>query len=209
MFNDEAELQAALLTLACPGLLIACRHIAAEDGGGLWPEETEIFRNSVPKVRRQSGAARIVARDLMQRIGHGPAAIPRVRGGPPRWPDGLVGSLAHDAEFAVAALSTTIRCRGLGIDIEPAIPLPLGIETRVATPEEQLRYPPAVLSSRLLFVVKEAVYKAVNPIDGVPLGFQDVQVNLEAMTCRTTSGWEVGIRYITRPSICALAILSN
>lgn len=145
----------------------------------------------------------------MHSLGHVPAAIPRVRGGPPRWPDGLIGSLAHDAEFAVAALSTTIRYRGLGIDIEPAIPLPQGLEARVATPEEQQRYAPDLLSSRLLFVVKEAVYKAVNPIDRVPLGFQDIQVDLEAMTCRTTSGWEVGIRYITGPSICALAVLKN
>ncbi|WP_290557384.1 4'-phosphopantetheinyl transferase superfamily protein [Aestuariivita sp.] len=209
MDSDAANLQAALEALSRPDLLVACRRILPEDGERLWPEEAAPLRMAVPKVRRQSGAARIVARDLMARLGHPPEAIPRTRGEPPCWPVGLVGALAHDSDFAVAAVSKTGRYRGIGIDIEPDLPLPPGLEADISTPQELARYTPDLLSSRLLLVIKEAVYKAVNPMDGIPLGFQDVNVDIGDMTCCTTSGWTVSIKTVTSPVICALAVLDN
>jgi len=48
----------------------------------------------------------------------------------------------------------------------------------VATPTERDQYPADLPKSRPLFVIKEAVYKVTNPLDGVFLDFHDVAVDL-------------------------------
>lgn len=207
--TGAAELGAALAGLAGPGLVTGCRRIAPGDAEALWPEEAATLRRAVPGVRAQSGAARIVARGLMARLGQAPAAIPRATGAPPRWPAGLVGSLAHDPDYAVAVLGRAERWRGLGVDLEPALPLPEGVLEEIATPYEIARLDPGGIGGRLVFAVKEALYKAVNPIDGCDLGFHDVEVDLAAGLCRTATGWRLPVACVAAPRICALVAVAR
>ncbi|WP_202356065.1 4'-phosphopantetheinyl transferase family protein [Mesorhizobium sp. 113-3-3] len=125
-------------------------------------------------VRRQSGAARIVARSLLQELGQACEAINKSTGGPPIWPRGIVGSLAHDRKTAVAAVSPKSRFLTLGIDIEPAETLPKDLIDIVTTNGERSRLGMSPLYARCLFVLKEAVYKASFPLDGLFLDFYDV-----------------------------------
>ncbi len=82
--------------------MVGHRLISPGDENALLPEETPAFASSVPKVRRASGAARIVARQLLKGLGQPECALPRGSGGAPTWPAGVVGSLAHDSRVAVA-----------------------------------------------------------------------------------------------------------
>src|SRR4029079_12042243 len=108
---------------------------------------------SVLKVRRASGAARIVARMLLSRFGREPYAIPKSTAGMPVWPDGIVGSLAHDAKVAVAAMAARPQFQSVGIDIDPAEPLAPDLLDIVATAKERDRIGDDPLRGRLLFSV--------------------------------------------------------
>jgi 4'-phosphopantetheinyl transferase EntD len=90
----------------------------------LLPEEADAFCRSAVQVRRASGAARIVARTLIERLSHKQAALAKSSAGMPIWPKGILGSLADDPSIAVAAVSTSKSLTGIGIDIEPAEALP-------------------------------------------------------------------------------------
>src|ERR1044071_7158513 len=103
--TTHQPLQRAIDAISIPGILIDHRLIAEGDELALLPEEMPAFAGSVLKVRRASGAARIVARKLLSRFGQPPRAIPKSTAGMPVWPDGIVGSMAHDSGFAIAAIA--------------------------------------------------------------------------------------------------------
>src|ERR1700761_6349782 len=113
-------LASAIEAVSVPGVTIAFRTIADGDEQALLPDELPAFGNSVVKVRRASGAARIVARSLFERFGETPRAIPKSLAGMPVWPDGIVGSIAHDNQCAVVAMARRSDFAGLGVDVEPA-----------------------------------------------------------------------------------------
>ena len=62
--TKDPVLQRAIDAMAVPGILVEHRIIASGDEFALLAEERDAFTTSVTKVRRASGAARIVARDL-------------------------------------------------------------------------------------------------------------------------------------------------
>jgi len=164
---------------------------------------------SVEKVRRQSGAARSLARHLLRPLGYDDPPILRSETGLPLWPPGIIGSLAHDAALAVAAIADARDLRSVGIDVEPAEPLPDGLVELVATPRERERYSPATLNSRLLFVLKEAIYKASFAIDQMFLDFSDVEVDLASRVGITRSGRKVHLAFTCYPRLVALAYLPH
>ena len=193
--------------IAVPGIAVAHRRIADGDELALLPEESAAFGGSVIKVRRASGAARSVARDLLRRLGQPRQAILRSVSRMPVWPDGIVGSLAHDAEVAVAAIAMQRDFAGVGIDVEPAEMLDPELLGLIATAAEQHRIHDDPYGGRLLFSVKEAVYKAVNPLDGVFLDHHDVEVDLAGRTAAIRNGRTVSFRCCVAPRIVTLAFV--
>src|SRR5262245_21730777 len=103
--------------MAVPGILVAHRIITPGDEDALLPEEAPAFASSVLKVRRASGAARTVARALLEQLGARSLAVVRGPARAPIWPEGIVGSLAHDAEIAIAAVGLRRDFLGIGIDV--------------------------------------------------------------------------------------------
>src|ERR1700676_5492437 len=83
------ELGLSLGALAPPGILIGHRLITVGDEHALLAEEAGPFERSAVHVRRASGAARIVARALLHRLGHEMTALPKSLGGAPIWPKGV------------------------------------------------------------------------------------------------------------------------
>jgi 4'-phosphopantetheinyl transferase EntD len=204
--TDE-QLALAADAVAAPGILVGHRLIADGDDLALMPEEMAAFAGSVIKVRRASGAARIVARQLMARLGEAPRAIPKSTAGMPVWPKGVVGSLAHDAKAAVAAIARQEEFLGVGVDIEPAEPLADDLLGIVATASERKSIDGDPCRGRLLFSIKEAVYKAVYPLDRTFLDHHDVEVSLSAGTAVVRAGRIVPFRYYVAAHIVALAFV--
>jgi len=207
MTTDNSALQQLLDAIAPPGILVGYRVIASGDELALLPEEFGAFATSVNKVRRASGAARIVARDLLNRFGHHNRAIVKSGSGAPIWPNGIVGSLAHDAQIAMAAIAERRNYASLGVDVEPADPLEPELLGLVASRTEMLQIHLDPCRGRLLFAVKEAVYKAVYPLDGIFLDHYDVEVNFSSGTAEVRDGRIVHFRYGIDRHIVALAFI--
>src|SRR5215475_15727645 len=134
----DPALQSAIDALSFPGIMIGHRLISPGDEHALLPEEAPTFASSVVKVRRASGAARVAVRQLLARLGYPECPVPRAPSGAPIWPMGVVGSLAHDARVAVAAVGRSRDVAALGIDVEPAQCLPPELMDMIATPQERL-----------------------------------------------------------------------
>lgn len=205
--EHDPEVDRAIAQLAVPGVLIGHRVILPDDAAALWPVERAAFARSVDKVRRASGAARIVARELMPQLGVPPQAIPKAPSGAPIWPQGLAGSLAHDAHVAIAALAHSRDFAGIGVDVEPAAPLDADLLDMVATPAERRVIAGDLLQARVLFAVKEAVYKSVHPIDGKFLDHHDVEVEFAAGIATVRNGRRVRFHCTMASHIVALAII--
>jgi 4'-phosphopantetheinyl transferase EntD len=171
---DCAPLSAALGPL---GVLVGVRRIRPGDEAAF--ADPGSARSGNLARRRASGAARIVARDLLRELGADPAApLLRLPSGAPAWPEGVIGSLAHDDDFAVAAVARRGLIIGLGVDVEPAEPLPADLVDLVLNFAERREAKGDGVTQRLVFVAKEAVYKAVHPLDGTPLEYADIEIAL-------------------------------
>jgi 4'-phosphopantetheinyl transferase EntD len=169
--------------LASRGVRIEARRIAPGDEAA-FPDATE-----PPIRRRASGAARLAAREALVALG-GPleAPLPRAAGGFPLWPTGFVGSLAHDATLAVAVASRTRDVGALGVDVEPAEALPPDVADIALLPSERRACAPDPALSRAVFAAKEAVYKAINPLDGAAPEYEDIEVDLRGALARLRDG---------------------
>lgn len=169
--------------LAAPqNILLAAAPIAPGAETALTPSETAAFARRTLAQRRASGAARQLARRLLGDCAAPPADLLVDGAGAPLWPAGFCGSLAHDETVAVAAVARKNPGAGLGlgVDVEADAPLPEEIVALVATPTELAAYGDALLRSHRLFVVKEACFKALFPLDRQFLEFHDIEVAFSA-----------------------------
>jgi len=203
----DSRLQLAIEGLSAPGIVIGHRLISHGDEHALMPEETHAFASSVVEVRRASGAARIIARQLLEGLGYTLCALPKSPSGGPMWPHGIVGSLSHDSRVAVAAVGTKRQVAALGIDIEPAEFLPPELLDIVATPQERLRIGDDPYCGRLLFAAKEAVYKAVYPLDRTFLDHHDVEIDFADRKATLRNGRVVELRFCICAHLVVLAFV--
>lgn len=202
----ETALLAQMNRLAPPAVRLGCRRIREGDEALLLPEEAAMLPARRPAARRASGAARALVRHLLAAEGLAAAAIGRGPAGDPVWPAGFTGSIAHDDEVAVCAIARKADIPSLGIDIEPAEPLPDEIAALAVTPGDILAGTDPRLATRLLFSAKEAVYKAVYPLDGEVLEYEHIRIDLARGKAITASGRSLRLSFCLLPRIVVLAI---
>jgi 4'-phosphopantetheinyl transferase EntD len=205
----DPALQTAMQSLTLPGILVGHRVIQPGDESVLLATELATITSPVPDKRRASGAARIVGRQLLQQLGIADSAIPKRVSGAPLWPDGVTGSFAHDQTVAVAAAGLRRDVGALGIDVEPATPLPADMLELVTSATERLGADGDPLRGRVVFAVKEAVYKAVHPLDGKFLDYHDIAVDLAAQRAVTKTGRMLDIRFCVTAHVIALAWMTK
>jgi 4'-phosphopantetheinyl transferase EntD len=205
---DERAMRTAVEQLCSPDILVGCRFIAPGDETALLAEEAASILSQAPHVRRASGAVRIASRGLLAQLGFPEHPIPKGASGAPVWPEGIIGSFAHDEEVAVAAVARAVDIPALGIDVEPAEPLPPDLNALVLTNRERAQLPQGSWSGRLVFAAKEAVYKAIATLDGTLLDYQDIETNLSAGRAEA-GGRCLTLRYSTSPRLIALAIIKR
>ncbi|MER6317275.1 4'-phosphopantetheinyl transferase superfamily protein [Streptomyces sp. NPDC001581] len=151
----------------------------------LYPEEEHLIRNAVPKRRLEFGTVRWCARRAMGQLGLPPAPVVPGRRGVPQWAPSVVGSMTHCAGFRGVALARSAEFASVGVDAEPNAPMPEGVLDSIALPDELRlvrelgRAVPEVAWDRLLFSIKEAVYKTWFPLTGQELDFTDALVSVD------------------------------
>jgi 4'-phosphopantetheinyl transferase EntD len=177
------EVSALAARLAEDGVQIAFRRIVAGDEAAFLELMEPVAR------RRASGAARLAARACLAKLG-GPDDVPLTRsaGRFPLWPQGFVGSLAHDDEFAVAVAARTAEVTALGVDVEPDAPLTTDVAEFALLPVEERASAADPALGRAIFAAKEAVYKAINPLDGSAPEYEDIEIDLCARRARLSDG---------------------
>src|ERR1051326_944800 len=150
----------------------------------LYPIEAEALGpRAVEKRRVLFALGRAAARDGLGALGMQNAAIPRTNSGAPVWPDGFVGSISHSDEAAIAVVGRRHDYLGLGVDLEER---GRGLSARAARlvcrPSEMAWVDVESGTERLLrlFSAKEAIFKALFPIEEVWLGFADAELSWHA-----------------------------
>lgn len=158
---------------------------AGERDVELFPEEEVAVGNAVEKRRREFVTARACAREALARLGLPAQPVPAGARGEPLWPAGVVGSITHCAGYRACAVAPASELLTVGVDAEVGEPLPAGLIGDVALPEERRwierasAEDPAVNWDRLLFSIKESIYKAWFPLARSWLGFEDASVTID------------------------------
>jgi 4'-phosphopantetheinyl transferase EntD len=151
----------------------------------LFPEEEAVIAKAVAKRRREFSTARACARAALAKIGV--PAVPILPGprGAPQWPEGVVGSITHCAGYRACAVAWASEIVTIGLDAEPHDTLPKGVLEAISLPAERERLAeltavvPGVRWDRLLFCVKESVYKAWFPLTSRWLGFEEACIDFD------------------------------
>ena len=86
------------------------------------------------------------------------------------------------------------------------VPLPGDMLEMIATPQELRRIADDPLRGKVLFAAKEAVYKAVYPLDRVFLEFRDIEVDLAGRRAMTRTGRVVALRFRLSSHVVVLAL---
>jgi 4'-phosphopantetheinyl transferase EntD len=169
-------------------ILPASAKVAATRGdldAALYPEEEAVVARAVEKRRREFITARACAREALAQLGRPPQPILPGPRGEPLWPVGIVGSITHCEGYRACAAAPAGELATIGVDAEPNQPLPEGLLGDIALPEERVllrelgRQGPGTHWDRLLFSIKESVYKAWFPLAERWLGFEDAVVAID------------------------------
>jgi len=153
-------------------------------------KEERAFLDSLSPARKPTWlAGRIALHEALRDLGLDCGPILSAKRGSPELPDGVTGSISHKRTLAVALAARKSDGLSLGVDIEP-VPAPSteagwnnrpDISSRVMTPEELAALASVPEAGRRLevvlhFSIKESLYKAINPLVGRYVSFQEATV---------------------------------
>ncbi len=167
-----------------PSVLAASARVDPADEAHLFAEERLLVASAAPKRRREFASARCLAHALLAQLGAAPGPLGREANRAPIWPVGIVGSISHCDERVAVAVAHGRDHAGVGIDIEPDVPIESGLWSRICTPTEIARLDGSDENTRgrtvrLLFSAKEALYKCVHPHAQRFIGFQEAEILLQ------------------------------
>jgi 4'-phosphopantetheinyl transferase EntD len=164
----DPVLDAALRTIAPANVTARSRRINDGDIAFLHPVELAAVEHAVAKRRREFATGRVLLRALCGATDPIPVGADRA----PVVPSGISASLAHDAEYAIAAV-TRDASLVLGIDLEPATPLDREVAALVLRPDED------GIDPHLGFTLKEAAYKAWSRGGGRMIDHHEVRLSVD------------------------------
>jgi enterobactin synthetase component D len=148
-------------------------ELAADDTPPLHPSEQPLADSLGPVRRRELAAGRTALRAALE------LDVPILADdrGAPTLPAGWVGSISHKGSRA-AGLVAPAGDGFVGIDLELAAAPRMPIEHRILTERERaaIRDPRQVT---LAFSIKEAIYKAIDPIVRRYVAFTEVELAID------------------------------
>lgn len=177
---NEAVSSALMLASSIVDPVVALAAADPQGNNSAYPEELQAVQGAVPKRRREFAAGRMAARKAMAELGAPAMAIPVGQDRAPIWPAPLVGSITHCDCACLAAIAWAGDVHMLGLDIEEFTPLAKDLLETVCTPSEQnwlSRQENPLLDAKLVFSVKECVYKAQYPLSNQLFDFQTLEMS--------------------------------
>jgi len=153
----------------------------------LTEREEAVVARAVDSRRREFATGRRLAREGLRALGlvePGRLELLPDADRVPIWPPGFVGSITHKRDLCGVAVARSEAYRGLGLDLEPARPVRPELQETICTARERgwlrgLGREEQGLRCRIVFSVKEAVYKAFYPSLRERWRFHDVAVEID------------------------------
>ena len=182
MLPEPCDLQTFMPSLFSKSVLSRFAPTSfGEDESSLHASELEVILRAVPKRRREFTAGRRLAHGLLADLRKDSMPLVPDDDRCPVWPSGVVGSISHSSSLCAVAVSLSERYQSVGLDVEDIHPLDEPLVERICLPEEisGLDSEQSGHRGKLLFSIKEAVYKCQFPLSRVFLGFHDVKVEIE------------------------------
>jgi 4'-phosphopantetheinyl transferase EntD len=147
----------------------------------LFPVEEAVILRAVAKRRDEFAAGRAYARRALEALGIDRVAIPADPERVPVWPAGIAGSISHCAEYCAAVVASSNDFAGIGFDVEPDDAVEDDLVATICSPPDLVATRElGVRAPRLVFCIKESVYKAYFPLARTFLNFNDVAVESAA-----------------------------
>jgi 4'-phosphopantetheinyl transferase EntD len=163
---DVTRLLAERLGVMAGGrVTVGARAIDPGDEDLLIGAERAVVVHAIPERRAEFATGRVLLRELLETC----EAIAVRPDRTPALPAGFVGSLAHDRDYAIAAVCRDPAVRAIGVDIEPWAEMDAGTAEIIRRPEEAMD-PVSAL------VMKEASYKAWSGLGGPLLESHDIHL---------------------------------
>ncbi|WP_371933137.1 4'-phosphopantetheinyl transferase [Bradyrhizobium sp. CCGUVB23] len=127
----------------------------------------------VQRRRREFAWGRHHAREALERLGFAPVPILSGADRAPIWPSGAMGSISHSSSDCGAVAGRSSDVLALGLDIEDEEPLEGDLLPIICTPAEieLSEWSNSRVGPKLIFAIKEAVYKSYAPATGEFLDF--------------------------------------
>lgn len=150
----------------------------------LYPDELAHIERAARQRRAEFGTARVLAREALTQLGVAPVSLVPNPDRSPRWPPGVTGTISHTSGLCAVAVTKMMGIIGLGLDIENNEPLPEDIEPIICTADErdwlfQFKLSDRATIGRLIFSVKEALYKSQYAVTKEYFDFLDVSVGID------------------------------
>ena len=159
----------------------ACRAAVgrvADHRCALSSEERRHIGHAVESRQFAYSTGRYLAKRALAELGAPVESIPTHSSRRPVWPEGIAGSITHSRRYGIAIVCRCPGLAGVGVDLEIAGRVTGDIAQSVMTEAEreahQGDWPPSAYTAN--FSAKEAVFKAVNPIVGLMVGFREVEI---------------------------------
>ena len=150
----------------------------ADHRSALSNDERRHIGQAVESRQVAYSTGRYLAKRALGELGVPVESIPTHPSRRPIWPDGVVGSITHSRRYGIAVVCRCPGLVGVGVDLELADRVTEDIAKSVMTEAEreadQGDWPPSAYTAN--FSAKEAVFKAVNPIVGLMVGFREVEI---------------------------------
>lgn len=185
---------ADVLASALRGLLPSAAQVAVAPVGGapvpVHAVERQAMAGAGPRRRQDFYAGRWCAHQALRALGAGAGPIAVGPHGEPQWPAGVVGSIAHGAGWAVAAVARASDVGAVGVDVEALHPpLDPPVERLVLADPERAAAEGSgdPYRSKILFSAKESAYKCLFPATGRLLEPPEVVVELDPARSRFTA----------------------
>jgi 4'-phosphopantetheinyl transferase EntD len=170
---------------------VVTRECGADESvlASLFPEERAVVAPAVRKRRAEFAAGRIAARSALCALGFPDTPILPGPDRAPIWPGGVIGSIAHAGDRAIAAVARATAVGGLGIDLERDEAIEEDLWSSILTGREielleGVPGPDRGRTVRAVFTAKEAVYKCVYPRIRAFLEFSAVEIALDGAAGR-------------------------
>lgn len=188
-----------LAQLDCPTqwagtpMVLSCQAVK-DHSPNLYPEELALLDRCAARRVNTFSTGRRCAHTVLQEMGVAPAPLLRNPDGSVVWPTGVIGSVSHTDDWAVAVGAESGQgpgsAKAMGVDLELITELSPKVLAMVATPSERDEITgdgQQPWQATALFSLKESLYKCLRPSFGQFIHFHDVQISLTGTAYPTVS----------------------